>query len=696
MPVFSMRPVVVSPSTCFRWIAGSLLLLGAASCRLTLTDLVVPSTAPIGGVFEVSVLGDVPLSGQRGDSAGCVLQVPNGFTVVSWTFEENNSDYNRAPHRDDPALLAAYTAEPGHYLISFHDTQLAFDWSEAPGVCRLRVVFSAGSVPPGNYTFKVALAQRPAGATAVWTAEQPPVVTQFHSILTAPHAKTVQITAMPPTLFQWVQVPFGLPVGESLGAYLGFVDLDGDGIEEAVGQRWTGTTSQTFEFVCRRWTGTQGWLPYAAPIPLPLFPGNPPDVLRPLAFGDFDGDGRNDLVFRDGRTFFGVPLGFVPGPVLQGASSYVVAGDTNGDGCDDILLHENSGPLHHYRGSPNRTFVERFDGLPTVHDDKGSALLADLNGDGALDLYLPRTGNPNVWLGNGLGAWTPAIGIPAEQREGFLADVTGDGVAELVLGGASLGNLTSPAGIHVYRSTGPTSWTRMVGNGLPTTGAYPRIAALDVDGDGALDLVAGDTVLRDRGPKLFRNDGNGSFAERTGAGFIAFGQVHQLVAGDINGDGSDDLLVQTGLIGAQHYTASRGASLYAPFGAGCAGSAGVATNRMASLPWVGEISTITLSPAPIIAAGFLLIGSSNTHEPGIGALPLHLAACGAPGCYLRVTNDVASYFATGAGRLDYRISVPLLPALIGQSFFTQGVILDSANAFGLVMTQASTMRIGGA
>ncbi len=136
------------------------------------------------------------------------------------------------------------------------------------------------------------------------------------------------------------------------------------------------------------------------------------------------------------------------------------------------------------------------------------------------------------------------------------------------------------------------------------------------------------------------------------------------------------------------------AGLYTTFGAGCAGTAGVAQNLATPAPRIGQSSTITLSPVPAPAVAILLIGSSNTFSTSFGPLPLDLTAFGAPGCFGRVSDDVAQFFTIGSGSAAVPLAVPNDPFFVGVQLFTQAVVFDSVNALGLVLSDAAAMTIG--
>ncbi|MBK7859232.1 MAG: VCBS repeat-containing protein [Archangiaceae bacterium] len=118
-----------------------------------------------------------------------------------------------------------------------------------------------------------------------------------------------------------------------------------------------------------------------------------------------------------------------------------------------------------------------------------------------------------------------------------VADVTGDGLADLVTLGAGT--------LQAFRSPGTlTTFTALTGmpTGNPNVGNFHLG---DFDGDGDLDVAMTLYVLPPTASNslaLFLNDGSGTFAAPVSAG-SASGVPNNLTAGDFNRDGIGDLLV---------------------------------------------------------------------------------------------------------------------------------------------------------
>jgi hypothetical protein len=147
-------------------------------------------------------------------------------------------------------------------------------------------------------------------------------------------------------------------------------------------------------------------------------------------------------------------------------------------------------------------FEESSQGLPTTGSFRNSAAVADMNGDGHVDLIIPPergTGQktPQIFLGDGTGKWNRwAIRWPRTLDYGNVvaADLNGDRRNDLVFG-------VHLRGVYVFINEGNGTFTDSEA-GLPRNYPTRRVAVTDVDLDGAPDIVAiseGPTI--NRGPQ---------------------------------------------------------------------------------------------------------------------------------------------------------------------------------------------------
>ncbi len=152
-------------------------------------------------------------------------------------------------------------------------------------------------------------------------------------------------------------------------------------------------------------------------------------------------------------------------------------------------------------------FEESSAGLPTRGSWRNGLDVADMNGDGLLDIIAPsqRGGNgfPVIFLGTSGGTWVPweAARWPGAWNYGTVAagDLDGDGAMDLVVGA----HLMRPVAL-----LGDGKGTfRDASEGLPKRFPTRRVALGDADGDGDPDLFViteGATVSRVEGGSRLR------------------------------------------------------------------------------------------------------------------------------------------------------------------------------------------------
>ncbi len=182
----------------------------------------------------------------------------------------------------------------------------------------------------------------------------------------------------------------------------------------------------------------------------------------------------------------------------------------------------------------------------------GDALLADHDGDGDADLYLPvSVSGTQRWhvrlttaTGTNVYASAPVNSGVARYGTGRVLEYEGDGRRDLLAQGPG-----SPATWFVHRSNGTGGFLPAIDTGLSTT-TVPSPLVMDVDGDGLDDLV----YSREYGVRIRRNTGSGFGPEiTTSLGITANGGTTFLPVldgaggvADFDGDGRQDLLILRG------------------------------------------------------------------------------------------------------------------------------------------------------
>ncbi len=219
--------------------------------------------------------------------------------------------------------------------------------------------------------------------------------------------------------------------------------------------------------------------------------------------------------------------------------------DYSGDGRPDILmvdlfdvfLYQNQGD-----GSFQRRNTQA--GVPRSFIAWTSHFL-DVDNDGDRDVLIggrPQEGS-RLLLNQGDGTTIDISASSGIASHGLFwsaaLDYNGDGFVDVLGGG---GTAVSP--MRLLENQGDLTFVdRLADSGLPEA-PFPsgigRVATLDYDGDGDPDvLFAGFNA----GLSLWRNEGDGTFTDRTAAAFPAFspGSVEGVALGDCDNDGDVDL-----------------------------------------------------------------------------------------------------------------------------------------------------------
>jgi Ca2+-binding RTX toxin-like protein len=212
--------------------------------------------------------------------------------------------------------------------------------------------------------------------------------------------------------------------------------------------------------------------------------------------GDFNGDGRDDILWRHSSGIIGEWTG--QSGVFQNNSgvaanpvdnSWKVVGiaDYNGDGRDDILWRHSSGEIGQWLAQPNGSFANNGGAAANLVDPSWTVVASgDFNGDGRADILWRHTSGVYAeWQGSATGKLVNVGGVMGGATGTVVGsgDFNGDGKADILVRNAATGQLTEwLAGANgQFTSATPA---RQVGDLN-----WKVVAIADVDGDGKADLV---------------------------------------------------------------------------------------------------------------------------------------------------------------------------------------------------------------
>ncbi len=177
--------------------------------------------------------------------------------------------------------------------------------------------------------------------------------------------------------------------------------------------------------------------------------------------------------------------------------------------------------------------------LAALGSDVGPGIaVADVNGDGALDVFLPGPGLGRLLLGDGKGQLRPGVVLmPAGDaaHAAVFGDADGDGDPDLLV-------LTHTGSSRLLENDGQGKFKTSGTSGLTALGPALAAAWLDVDGDGRLDLLLASAKS---GLRLLRNRKRGFINDSRRLPPLAKskGRVVATCTGDLNGDGRTDAVI---------------------------------------------------------------------------------------------------------------------------------------------------------
>ncbi len=330
------------------------------------------------------------------------------------------------------------------------------------------------------------------------------------------------------------------------------------------------------------------------------------------AAGDINGDGYSDVIVgadgyntNTGRTYF-----FFGGPVMNNAEDVTMtgeavgdqfgysvssAGDINGDGYSDVIVG-----AYGHASDTGRAYVfdyvlsgEIVSDVTFTGEETGSQFgrsvssAGDVNGDGYEDIiigayrYSSNTGRAYIFFGGEVINNVADVTLTGETPDDYFGwsvssagDVNGDGYPDVIVGAYGYSTNTGRAYVYFGGAVMNNTADVIMSTVAAVLFGFSVSTAGDVNDDGYSDVIVGASGSG-KAHVYFGGANMDSVEDVTMTGEGGSFGVRVSAAGDVNGDGYDDVIV-----GAVGYSSNTGRA-YIYFG-------GAVMNNISDVVMTGE------------------------------------------------------------------------------------------------------------
>jgi hypothetical protein len=277
--------------------------------------------------------------------------------------------------------------------------------------------------------------------------------------------------------------------------------------------------------------------------------------LSDVVIADVNGDGHPDVIVAErspnslvvilsnGDGSFAAPL-VTP---LSFEPTQIAAGDFNSDGKKDVAVRSASGPLFVVLsgdGAGNFAEISRL----TLAGSPYALVTGDIDGDGHADVLIANN-NPigyQLYFGKGDGTFDMPVtvpGAPSASSKIILADLDGDGDLEIISCEFAANSVTVVVNLGSRAFSAPAAYNVLPANAFAYGNPFDLVV-LDATDDGKPDVIV--SLSNERLIATLPGNGDGSLGtiQYSAVSFPTYPE--SLTAADFTGDGRVDVVMSTG------------------------------------------------------------------------------------------------------------------------------------------------------